>query len=61
MPGMDCIVIVSHLVENVYRGSFHKRIRLDNLDSVVFSYIKKTSRAVLLLYLRHKRMQISPL
>jgi hypothetical protein len=33
-PGTDTVVIVCHLVEKVYRESFPKRIRLDNLDSV---------------------------
>jgi hypothetical protein len=43
MPGTDCIVIVSHLVENVYRGSFHKRVRRDHSESIFFGYIKKRS------------------
>jgi hypothetical protein len=53
MPGTDTIVIVSYLVEKVYRGLFHKGIRLENVDSVAFGYIKKCRS----LYLRHKRMQ----
>jgi hypothetical protein len=39
MPGTDTIVIVFHLVGKAYRGQFHKRIRLDKVDSVAFTYI----------------------
>jgi Iap family predicted aminopeptidase len=40
LPGRDTIVIVSHRKEKVYRVLFRKSIRLDNLDSVAFRYIK---------------------
>jgi hypothetical protein len=40
LPGRDTIVIVSRLEKKVYRILFRKSIRLDNLDSVAFGYIK---------------------
>jgi len=38
--GTDAVVIVSRPEEKVYRASFHKRIRVDNLDSVPFRHVK---------------------
>jgi len=41
LPGTDTIAIVSHLEEKVYRVLFRKSMRLGNLDSVAFGYIKR--------------------
>jgi hypothetical protein len=38
--GAGVAIIVSEPEEKIYRFSFHKRRRLDNLDSVPFGYTK---------------------
>jgi len=40
LPGTDTVVMVPQPKEQVYRVLFLKRIRLDNLESVPFGYVK---------------------
>jgi hypothetical protein len=40
LPGTDTVIIVSEPNRNVYRISFHKRRRLDNLYSLPIGYVK---------------------
>lgn len=54
----DMVTVVSEHEDKIYRKSFHKRRRLDDLDSVPFWYIKN-EQAVQLINACHERVEAS--